>query len=106
RTLRRRVEGRAAARRVEIGNGIARLHRVDNDTVVDELERDNACGSRECGVSRLCVAHVIVPVEDDIPGNVVEKLGRTWADRILSLGYCGQRVVVDFDRFSGITRSG
>src|SRR5215831_3880651 len=73
---------------------------------LDELERDNACGSRECGVGRLCVAHVIVPVEDDIPGNVVEKLGRTWADRILSLGYCGQRVVLDFDRFSGITRSG
>jgi hypothetical protein len=28
------------------------------------------------------------------------------ADRILSLGYCGQRVVLDFDRFSGIARSG
>src|SRR5262249_5231503 len=106
RTLRRRVEGRAAARRVEIGNGVARLHRVDNDTVVDEFERDNACGPRECGVGRLGVAHVIVPVEDDVAGNVVEKLRRTGADRILSLGYCWQRVVLDFDRFSGIARSG
>jgi hypothetical protein len=37
---------------------------------------------------------------------VVEKLRRTEADRILSLGYCWQRVVLDFDRFSGIARSG
>ena len=50
RTLRRRVEGRAAARRVEIGNGVARLHRVDNDTVVEEFECDNAHDPRECGV--------------------------------------------------------
>src|SRR6266571_2020381 len=54
----------------------------------------------------LGVAHVIVPVEDDVAGNVVEKLRRTGADRILSLGYCWQRVVLDFDRFSGIARSG
>jgi hypothetical protein len=37
---------------------------------------------------------------------VVEKLRRTGSDRILSLGYCWQRVVLDFDRFSGIARSG
>src|SRR5262249_60114318 len=97
---------RSAARRVEIGNGVARLHRVDNDTVVDELKRDNARGPRECGVGRLGVAHVIVPVEDDVAGNVIEKLRRTGADRILSLGYCRQRIVLDFDRFSGIACSG
>src|SRR5258708_32987709 len=106
RTLRRRVESRAAARRVEIGNGITRLHRVDNDTVVDEFECDDARGPGECGVGRLGVTHVIVPVEDDVAGNVVEKLWRTGPDRILSLGYCRQRVVLDFDRFSGIARSG
>src|SRR5262249_39264464 len=106
RTLRRRVEGRAAARWVEIGNGVARLNRVDNDTVVDEFERDSARGPRERGVGRLGVAHVIVPVEDDVAGNAVKKLRRTGTDRILSLGYCWQRVVLDFDRFSGIARSG
>src|SRR5262245_55426600 len=105
RTLRRRVESRAAACRVEIGNGVTRLHRVDNDTVVDEFERDNACGPRECRISCLGVTHVIVPVEDDIAGDVIEKLRRAGADCILSLGYCWQRVVLDFDRFSGITRS-
>src|SRR5437016_6938825 len=106
RTLRRRVESGATACRVEIGNGVARLHRVDNDAVVDEFERGNARGPRECRVGRLGVAHVIVPVEDDVAGNVVEKLRRTGADRILSLGYCWQRLVLDIDRFSGIPRSG
>src|SRR5262249_10418899 len=105
RTLRRRVESRAAACRVEIANGVARLHRVDDDTVVDEFERDNARGPRECGVGRLGVAHVIVPVEDDVARDVIEKLRRTGTDRILSLGYCWQRVVLDIDRFSGIARS-
>src|SRR5262245_11123747 len=105
RTLRGRVESRAAACRVEIGNGVARLHRVDNDTVVDEFERDNACRPRECRIGCLGVAHVIVPVED-VAWNVIEKLRRTRADRILSLGYCWQRVVLDFHRFSGIARSG
>ena len=68
RTLRRRVQSRAAACRVEISNGVARLHRVDNDAVVDEFERDNTSGPRECRVGRLGVAHVIVPVEDDVAG--------------------------------------
>src|SRR6516165_12705315 len=105
RTLRRPIESRAAACRVEIGNGVAWLHRVDNDAVVDEFERGNARGPRECRIGCLGVAHVIVPVEDDVAGNVIEKLRRTRADRILSLGYCWQRVVLDFDRFSGIARS-
>jgi hypothetical protein len=48
----------------------------------------------------------VVPVEDDVAGNVVEKLRRTGAARILSLGYCWQRLVLDIDRFSGIPRSG
>src|SRR5262249_197674 len=101
RTLRCRVESRAAACRVEIGNGVTRLHRVDNDPVVDEPKSDNARGPRECGVGRLGVAHVIVPVEDDVAGDVIEKLRRTGAACILSLGYCWQRVVLDFNRFGG-----
>src|SRR5262249_39841833 len=103
---RRRVESRAAACRVEIGNGVAWLHRVDDDAVVDEFECDNARGPRECRVGRLGVAHVIVPVEDDVARDVIEKLRRTGADRILNLGYWWQRGVLDFDRFSGIARSG
>src|SRR5262249_242239 len=63
-------------------------------------------GPRECGVGRLGVAHVIVPVENDVAGNVIEKLRRTGADRILSLGYCRQRIVLSIDRFRGIACSG
>jgi len=37
---------------------------------------------------------------------VIEKLRRTGADCILSLGYCRQRIVLDIDRFSGIVCSG
>ena len=76
RTLRRRVEGRAAARRVVVGNGVARLHRVDHDAVVDEFERDDVRGLGEGGVGRLGVADVVVPVEHDVAGNVVEQLRR------------------------------
>jgi hypothetical protein len=49
------------------------------------LVRDDVLGSvsDQRGVGRLGVAHVIVPVEDDVAGNVVEKLRRTGADRIL-----------------------
>jgi hypothetical protein len=106
RTLRRRIESRAAACRIEVGNGVARLHRVDNHAIVDQFERDSARGPRECRLGRLGVAHVIVPVEDDVAGNVVEKLRRTGPGCILSLGYCWQRLVLDIDRFSGITGSG
>src|SRR5262249_23593870 len=43
---------------------------------------------------------------DDVPGNMVEKLRRIGANRILSPSYCWQWVVLDFDRFSRIARSG
>ena len=105
RTLRRRVECRAAACRVVIGNSVAWLHRVDHDAVVDEFERHNTRGVGERGVSRLGVAHVIVPVEDDVAGNVVEKLRRARPDRILALCYRRQRLVFDLYRFGGIARS-
>src|SRR5262249_47509685 len=106
RTLSCCVESRAAARSVEIANGVSRLHRVDDNAVVDEFESDNPRGSRECGVGRLGIAHIIVPVEDDVAGNVVEKLRCTGTDRILSLGYCWEWIVLDMDRFSGIPRCG
>ena len=104
RTLRRRVERRAAAFPIVIGNSIARFHRVDHETVVDEFERDDARCLGEGGLGRLGVAHVIVPIEDDVAGNVVEQLRRARGDRILGLGDRRQLIIFDLDGFSGIAR--
>ena len=81
RALGRGVERRAVACRIVFGNGVARLHRIGDDAVVDELERDDARGLGEGGVGRLGVAHVVVPVEDEIAGDMVEELRRAGADR-------------------------
>ena len=104
RTLRRGVKSRAAAGRIVIADGVARLHRVDDDAVVDEFERDDVRGLGEGGVGCLGVARVIVPIEHDVAGNVVEKLRRAGRHRILRLGDRGQRLVFDLDRLGGIAR--
>ena len=59
-------------------------------------------GLGEGGLGRRGVAHVIVPVEDDVAGNVVEQLRRARGDRILGLGDRRQLIVFDLDGFSGI----
>ena len=106
RALGRGVERRAAACRVVFGNGVARLHRIDHDAVVDEVERDDARGLGERGVRRLGVAGVVVPVEHDVVGNMLEQLRRAGADRVLGVGHRRQRVVFDLDRLGGIARRG
>ena len=102
RSLRCRIERRAAGRRVVVGNGIARFHRIDDNTVVDELKRNHARGLGEGGFGRLRVPHVVIPIENDIAGNMAEKLRRARGDRILRLGHHRQRTVFDLDRLGGI----
>jgi hypothetical protein len=106
RTLRGGDERRPAGRGVVIGNGVARLHRVDDDAVVDELERDNARGFGKRSVRRDGVARIVVPVEDCVAGNVVEQRRRAGSDRILDLSDRRQRFVLDLDSLRRITRSG
>ena len=106
RALRRRGERRASACRVVIGNSITGLHGADDNTVVDELEGDNARRLGERPIGGIGVAGVIVPIEDDVAGNVVEELRRAGRDRILGLRDCRQRLVLDLDCFRGIARSG
>ena len=67
---------------------------------------DDARGLGEGGVGRLGVAGVVVPVEDDVAGDMVEQLRRAGADRVLGVGHRRQRVVFDFDRLGGVARRG
>ena len=106
RALGRGIERRAAAGRVVIADGVARLHRIDHDPVVEEIEADDARGLGERGVGRLGVAGVVVPVEHDVAGDMVEQLRRAGADRGFGVGHRRQRVVFDLDRFRGIARRG
>ena len=106
RTLRRRVEGRAAARRVKVGNGVARLHRVRHDAVVDEIERGDVRGLGEGGVGRLGVAEVVVPVEHQVAGNMIEQLRCTGSERVRGIGHRRQHIVLDLDGLSGVARGG
>ena len=50
-------------------------------------------GLGEGGVSRLDVARIVVPIEDDVGGNVIEKLRRAGRDCIRRLGDRWQWVV-------------
>jgi hypothetical protein len=104
RTLRRGVERRAVTRRVVIADRVARLHRVGDDPVVDELERDRARGLREGGVRRLGVAHVVVPVEHHVAGDVRKELRRARRHRLLGGGDRRQPLVFDLDRLGGVAR--
>jgi hypothetical protein len=104
RTLRRGVEGRAAALRIVIGDGVARLHRIRHQAIVDEIEPDDVSSLGESGLGRLGVAEIVVPIEDDVARNVVEELRRARRDRVLCFRDHRQCLVVDFDRFGGIAR--
>ena len=53
RALGRGVERRAAACRIVIGDGVARLHGIDHDAVVEKVERDDVRRLGERGVGRL-----------------------------------------------------
>jgi hypothetical protein len=82
---------------------LAWLHRVDHDAIVDELERHHRAALENAVVAKR--RHVIVPVEDDVAGNVVEELRRARADRI-PVWLLPAGLVLNLDRFSGIARSG
>ena len=106
RTLGRRIEGRAAARRVKVGNGVARLHRVRHDAVVDEIERGDVRGLGEGGVGRLGVAEVVVPVEHQVAGNMIEQPRCIGSERVRGIGHRRQHIVLDLDGLGGVARGG
>ena len=53
---------------------------------------------------RLGVAHVVVPIEHQIAGDMVKQLRRAGGDRILRVGDDRQRLIFHLDRFGGVAR--
>ena len=90
RSLCRGVQRRTAACRIVFGDGVARLHRIGYDAVVDQFELDDMRRIGECGVGCLGVAGIVVPVEHQVAGNMVEQLRRAGRQRIFRFGHGGQ----------------
>ena len=102
RTLRCGVERGAPAVRIVVGNGVARLHRIGHDAIVDQFESHDMRGLGEGSIGCLGVAHVIVPIKHDVAGNVFKQLRRARSNRILGRGDRRQRLIFDLNGLGGI----
>ncbi len=102
RALRAGVEGRAIGLGVVVADGVARLHRVRHHAVVDDFDRGDARSAGKGGFGRREIAAVVVPVEHDVPGDVVEQLRRAGLDRRARVDHGRQRLIFDLDRLGGV----
>ena len=73
------VQRVAAARRIELADGAARLHRVHDDAMVVEPQRDDMGRRGEGGIGGLGIAGA--PVEADIARHAVGDQRRTGSAR-------------------------
>ncbi len=96
------MEGEALALRIVGGDRGARLHGVDDEAVVEELEPRHMGGVGEGLLHLLGVAEMIV--ERDVVGHVVEELRRAGLHRLARLGDRGEGLDVEHDRFRGLLR--
>ena len=104
RALRRGVEDVAVFLDVEVAERAPRLHRIDDDAVVDEVELDHLVGLGEGGIGRLGIAQL--PVEDLVALGLRPDLGRVEGARAQRVGGGRQRAPVDVDQLGGIARLG
>ena len=93
------MEGEAFALGIVGGDGRARLHGVDHEAVVEELEPGHMGGLGEGRLHLLGVA--VVVVERHVAGDVVEQLRRAGLDRLAGAGDGGQRLDVEHDGLGG-----
>ena len=82
----------------------ARLHRVDDDAVVAQLETGDVRGRRESRSVRVGVAEM--EVEPAVARHLVVELRRAGSQRLLRLGHRGQGFDIETDRFGGVARGG
>ena len=98
------VEHRALGRRVPVAERVARLHRIHDNAVVDDLQRRDVRGLGEGGVGCGEIGRVVVPVEHQVAGNGFEQLRRAFLQGGAGVGDCRQGFVVDLNRTGGILR--
>ena len=79
-TLARDMESPVLAFDVVLGNSRARLHRIDDDAVVAQLEPGNMRSRGERGGDLLAVS--IVEIEPDIPGHIIIEKRRAGGGRL------------------------
>ena len=94
------VKGPMAALGIVFCDRRARLHCIDDNAVVAQLEPRHVGGAGKGGGHRLAVAKV--KVEPDITGDVVIEKRSTGRGRCASSRDRRQRVDVDEDRFGGV----
>ncbi len=102
RVLAGRVEREVARGRVEIADRGARLHRVGDQPVVDQLDLRDLVRLIESGIGGALVAQL--PVVAGVAGCDVPELRRRRLDRILDGRDRAQRLVVDFDQLGRVPR--
>ena len=83
-------------------DGAARLHRIDDHAVVDEVEPRDVGSRREGRLGGGLVARA--PVVDDVVRGVVPDQRHIGARGPRGVGYDRQRVVIDGDEFGRIAR--
>ena len=85
---------------VVLSDRTARLHRIDDDAVVNDLERNAVARRRHGAVDRCAVADR--PVKGEIGGRVVPDDWLALIERVLGVDRGGQGLVIDFDQLGGV----
>ena len=92
------MHGHAVA--IPFGHDRARLHRVHDQPLMDDVERHDMRGRLE---RRLGLGVIAEAVEaDPVAGRALPDLRRIRLQRIVDLGHRRQRVVLDLDQLGGI----
>ena len=104
RVLARGVECRLPGPTAEIAHGHARLHRVGDEPVVDELQRGDMRGALERRVHRRAVLLDKTPVVAQVRRQLVMHLRRAVLQRRLHVHDRRQLLDIDLDRLGGVAR--
>ena len=104
RALRRAPQRVGILARIVFADGAARLHRIDDDPVVDELEADAMARRRHCPLDRGAVADL--PVEAEIARRLVPYLRLARIEGVRGVDDGGQRLVIDRDQLGRVARRG
>ena len=102
--LRRGAENPALRPLVPFADRRARLHRVDDNAVVDEVDCGDVRRLREGGIDRRRIAEQ--EVEGHVAGRLVVELRRAFGDGVLKLHHGRQRLDVEHNGFGGIAGRG